>query len=208
MTTLSTRLGLKKSTTADPYRIQEFADNFQRLDDHPGVYVCTSASRPSWGAAHAGMLISETDTGLLWRWDGTGFQRTGPTGHLGSTTRATDISTSSTTFVNAVSVTVTVPAGGRRCLLVAEGPGVYSTVGLTRVGVFRDATQLKSFLVKGSLGATAAEQPTPLFVTLVDTPAAGSIVYTLRFAAEVGFGGTSTMQAAANNGLSLRVVEV
>ena len=208
MSTLSQRLGLKQHTLGDNFRIADYADNWDRLDDFPGVYPCLSTARPTWAAGQAGMLISETDTGLLWRWTGAAWARVSPAGLLGKTTATANFATSSTSAVTAITTAVTVPAGNRSVLLIAEAGGVASTVGITRLSLWRDATQIQSWLQEGSAGAGASAQPQPLDKTLVDTPAAGAITYTLRIAAEIGFGGTSTLVATSTSPMSLSVVEV
>lgn len=209
MTTLSTRLGLKKSTTADAYRIAEYADNWARLDDHPGVYVCTSATRPStWGTDQAGMLISETDTNLVWRWTGTVWTRQAPAGLLSTASSDMTQVTTSTTLADAIGVIAQVPAGGRSVLVVVDAPRVYSTTGVTRLALYRSGTELQSWLQRGGTGGTAEDLPSPIEHTYLDTPSAGGQYYSLRFAAEPGFGGACTIAATATNKINLSVVEV
>lgn len=67
------RLGLTRPAGTDAFTRQMFVDAFDDLDTFPGVFVCTSTARPSWGAAQAGMLIQETDTGRIMRWTGTAW---------------------------------------------------------------------------------------------------------------------------------------
>lgn len=71
--TPSPRLGLTRMAGSDPFLRQTLVDNYDVLDAYPGYYPCTSTSRPSWGAAQAGMMIVETDTGRLLRWSGTAW---------------------------------------------------------------------------------------------------------------------------------------
>src|SRR3954452_20373739 len=106
MPTPTTRMGLLKPTTADPFSTADLAANWQKIDDSPGTYVCTSTTRPPWGAAQRGRKIHETDTLLNWTWDGANFQRDAPRGLLKTTSgawargqRTTDITTTSTTGV-------------------------------------------------------------------------------------------------------------
>ena len=209
MTTLSARLGLKKSTTADRFRIAEYAENWGVLDNYPGVFICASTSRPTtWTAAHTGMLIQETDTGLIWRWSGTAFVRSAGSGLLLNVTRTADLATVSTSLVVALTAAVTVPAGNRPMQVMVSGPGVYNTIGLTRLALFRGATPIQSWLSQGRTGATYDLQPRPVALSLIDVPPAGAVSYTLQFSAEVGFGGTSTLQSAVNNPLGLAIVEL
>lgn len=68
------RLGLKTWDQSDPFLRQDFNDNNARLDAYPGDYVCTSQSRPAWGAAQSGMRIYETDTRRELVWTGTAWR--------------------------------------------------------------------------------------------------------------------------------------
>lgn len=68
------RLGLKTWDQSDPFLRQDFNDNNARLDSYPGPYVCTSQSRPAWGAAQSGMRIYETDTRREVVWTGTAWR--------------------------------------------------------------------------------------------------------------------------------------
>lgn len=210
MSSLSPRLGLKLETDADQFHIQDYTDNWNKVEAFPGAFICTSTTRPTtWGAPHTGMRIHETDTGLVWRWTGTAWARQGPSGFLNRVTSTVDVATSATTLVTALSAAVTVPAGGRTLQITAAGPGVYNTVGVTRIALFRGATQLQSWLHQGRLAATYDAQPRPLAMTVFDpAPTAGAQTYTLQFSAEVGFGGTSTLQGGTNKPLALTVVEV
>lgn len=211
MTTLSPRMLLKKWTTADRYHVQDYDDNWDLIDAAPGLFIAaTSADKPTtWGAAQNGRRAVELDTGLVWRWTGSAWVRQNASGLLLRSTRTTDISTSATTLVTALTAAVTVPAGGRTLALTVEGSGVYNTIGVTRIALFRGATQLQSWLHQGRLAATYDAQPRPLAFTAFDTaPTAGAQSYTLQFSAEVGFGGTSTLQGGVNKPLALTVVEL
>ena len=209
MTTLSSRLGLKRHTTADRFRIQDYADNWAMLDTYPGSFVCTSTTRPTtWGAAQNGMKITETDTGLIWRWMGSAFVRQGPSGYLGAAARTTDLSTSATSAVTVVTYTASVPAGARAVQINVATPGVYSTAGITRVSILRGATVLMSFLQQGSTGSLAINQPQPMDFTIIDIPNVASVTYSLAINAEIGFGGTSTIQGNLSAPCSLSVVEL
>jgi hypothetical protein len=73
MATYTNRLGLKRPDGSDPFKRQDFVDNWNRLDAAPGVYPCTSTSRPTWSTAQAGRLIFETDTFSVYQWDGSTF---------------------------------------------------------------------------------------------------------------------------------------
>ncbi|MET7363264.1 hypothetical protein ABZS76_33170 [Streptomyces sp. NPDC005562] len=68
------RLGLKTWDQSDPFLRQDFNDNHTRLDGYPGPFMCTSASRPAWGAKQTGMRIYETDTRREMVWSGTAWR--------------------------------------------------------------------------------------------------------------------------------------
>jgi hypothetical protein len=74
MSTLTTRLGLLKPAGSDPFLRTDFNTTWDTLDNHPGVFVCTSGSRPSWGVDQDGLLIFETDTSRLMQWDGDSWE--------------------------------------------------------------------------------------------------------------------------------------
>ncbi|MFH8483084.1 hypothetical protein [Streptomyces sp. NPDC018055] len=70
------RLGLKTYDQSDPFLRQDFNDNSARLDASPGVFLCTTSSRPAWGPAQAGMRAYETDTRREIVWSGTQWRET------------------------------------------------------------------------------------------------------------------------------------
>jgi len=72
----SPRLDIAKPLPPDEFSTAVIADNWQKVDNHPGIFICTSATRPSWGAPHAGMMIYETDRDLYWSWSGSEWRRT------------------------------------------------------------------------------------------------------------------------------------
>jgi hypothetical protein len=71
--TYSTVLGLKLNQLSDPFELSDFVANWDILDASPGTFICTSVSRPSWGAAQAGRMIFMTDLKQLSYWTGTGW---------------------------------------------------------------------------------------------------------------------------------------
>ena len=73
MATYSTVLGLKLNQLSDPFELSDFVANWDILDASPGTFICTSVSRPSWGAAQAGRMIFMTDLKQLSYWTGTGW---------------------------------------------------------------------------------------------------------------------------------------
>jgi len=67
------RLGLYKPEGGDAFQRTKFLETWDKLDEAPGVHICTSSSRPSWGTDQAGRLIFETDTVRIMRFSGTAW---------------------------------------------------------------------------------------------------------------------------------------
>ena len=204
------RLGLTQPDTGTLISISALSQSFAKVDAAPGLHICTSATRPvGWGSNQNGRCIIETDTGLTWRWDnGAGqFVRTTPMGILGSNSRTTNIATTSTAFVTAVSQTIAIPAGGRPVIVGCSVPAVQSDVGITNLALFRGATKLTDWLVPGSTGSLAAEQEPCGSNMVLDTPTVGSYVYSLQFRAVTGYGGESTLLASATAPIQIWVDE-
>jgi hypothetical protein len=215
MTTTTAKVGFTQWGDGDAFHIAEHSANWALADLIPGAFICTSTTRPTtWGAPQNGRCIIETDTGLIWRWNGTQFVRQNAKGFLAETVRTTDFSTTSTTLVTAVSVTVAAPANGglglRRLLVLVECGAVQSTVSATGLAIFRDATQLQAWTHPGGVTATAADQPRPLFAFVLDGPPGGvSYSYSLQVRTLTAMGGgTSTLKASANAPLAIHVIEV
>lgn len=70
MATYSQYLGLKLNVSTDPFQLSDFIANWGVLDTSPGIFICTSASRPAWVASQAGRLIFMTDLKQLSWFDG------------------------------------------------------------------------------------------------------------------------------------------
>lgn len=80
MPTPTTRLGLLKPTTADPFVTQDIADNWQKIDDAIAIDgQGTFANRPA--AGQQGRYYYATDTGLVYRDDGSTWKAVGHTLH-------------------------------------------------------------------------------------------------------------------------------
>lgn len=211
MPTQTTHLGLITWSGADSFLLSDFVSNNSTLDAYPGVFLCTSATHPStWGASQKGMEILEIDTGIKWRWNGSAFARIAGTGFLAQTTRTSDISTTvvAPTYVTALSQSITVPAGGRSVLILAELPVVQSSGGVTAVALFRDAGQLTAWSVQGDLLGGASDQPRNGTQFFVDTPTSGSHTYTVQFACQAGFTGTAYIRGSAASPDQLTLVEI
>lgn len=69
MATYSTVLGLKLNDQTDPFLLSDFTANYNILDASPGTFICTSTTRPNWGAAQNGRLIFMTDLKQLSYWN-------------------------------------------------------------------------------------------------------------------------------------------
>lgn len=73
MATFSSVLGLKLNDPSDPFQLSDFVSNFGILDASPGTFICTSTSRPNWGAAQKGRMIFMTDLKQLSYWTGSAW---------------------------------------------------------------------------------------------------------------------------------------
>lgn len=87
MSTLSQHMGIKIPDGSDPFLRTDFVQNYNTLDKYPGNWICTSSTRPKWGAGQAGMCITETDTCRTLLWTGTTWREKlyGPGVWFGST---------------------------------------------------------------------------------------------------------------------------
>lgn len=74
MSTLSPRMALKLPDGTDPFLTQDFVDNLNKIDAAPGAHICTSTTKPSWGASQAGRTIFMTDWKCFQYWDGSAWQ--------------------------------------------------------------------------------------------------------------------------------------
>lgn len=148
MTSPSQKLRLALPTQTDPFSTSDIKKNWEAIDAAPGSYICTSSTRPTWTAAQAGRKIIETNTELEWMWNGTDFVRLAATGLLKRSNgdwaigeRTTGFSTSSTTYVKAVSVTsVVVPAGRRPIRIECSWTKARFTKGNFYGAIFRSNT--------------------------------------------------------------------
>lgn len=73
MATFSSVLGLKLNSQSDPFALADFVANWNILDASPGVFICTSTSRPNWGTSQAGRMIFMTDLKQLSYWTGSAW---------------------------------------------------------------------------------------------------------------------------------------
>lgn len=200
MPTTTPRLGIAAPTTADDFDTAEIAANWTAVDNHPGIFICTLGTRPTWGASHEGMLIYETDTDLYWRWNGAAFEREFPRGRLATpATRTTDLTDATGSFVDIASLaSVAVPAGNRPIVVRASWYGV--TDDDAEVQITRAGTPIAVRLVTAAGGGGE--------ITVEDLPGSsgGAFTYTARFRT---LGTTSTLLCDTGaEAFSLTVTEV
>ena len=74
MSTRTTKMNLVSNSGSDSFLLQDFATNWNTLDSAPGIYICTSQTRPTWGSNQAGRAIVETDTFRNLIWNGGNWQ--------------------------------------------------------------------------------------------------------------------------------------
>jgi hypothetical protein len=86
MSTTSQHLGLTVNDGSDPFVLSDFTNNWNTIDRYPGIWICTSTTRPTWGSGQAGQMIMETDTRRNMLWTGTTWREmlTGPAVWWGS----------------------------------------------------------------------------------------------------------------------------
>lgn len=218
---LSARLGLKRPLDLHGFSRVEHYDNLSILDQHPGLFICNSDSRPSWGASHEGMRIWEMDRSLEWRFDGSNFVRVTPLGMLGdSADRTSDFDTAATTPTFAITNTVTVPATNdgstRKRIEIAASwyaieNGTDATLGVAEVSIIRDpSTVIRVIRVKGRpiIGSDVMDQPIGGTIIGWDNPPAGSVTYHLGINSIAAVGGSTVLKASATTPAQLVVKEV
>jgi hypothetical protein len=86
MSTTSPHIGYKVPDGSDPFLRTDFVANYGLADNFPGDWICTSTTRPTWGASQTGMKITETDTRRTMLWTGSTWREmlTGPAMWWGS----------------------------------------------------------------------------------------------------------------------------
>lgn len=218
MTSISPRLGLVVPTTVDQFSTADIAANWGKIDAAPGTHICTSSTRPSWGASQAGRKILETNTGLEWRWDGDEFHRLAGTGILKKSNgtpaigeRDTDFSTASTTYVKVVSVTdVVIPDGNRPIQIILTSPRGTNTTKAFHSAIFRSNTnntgpQLTFDWVSG--GDDSGQGLTLIGVEKLGL-AAGTYDFSWQIKCQASSGGTSVINGSAAHPATIYVVEL
>lgn len=213
------RLGLERPLAGHGFDRTEFYDLYTLLDGFPGIYLCTSGTRPSgWGTQHTGMLIWETDTSLRWRWSGTAFVRDAPKGLLGVSSLTSNQSTGATTPTSVLSKAVTIPAFtlsnvDPRIKVEANwyaiDNGTLNTLGGAEVSLLRGSTVIARQRLRGRPDtATELEWGEGGTIVAWDTPTAGAQTYHLAINSVPSVGGTTTLRATATNPAQLAISEV
>jgi hypothetical protein len=172
------RLRLNNPGVNDPFSVTDLSENWSLLDAHPGVYICTSSTRPTWGEDQDGQLIYETDSSLYWYWKWSGvsgsFIRFAPVGLLGRTVytsaNVTNNATASPTTIT--SVTVTPKAGGRSVRIDAGWYAISSNTVAGIVGLYRGTTLLASYRCQPGAGGALTFYEVP--------PSTSSTTYSIR----------------------------
>lgn len=218
---LSARLGLKRPLGGHDFDRQEAYDNLTAIDSHPGVYPCLSSGRPStWGASQTGMMIIETDTGLMWRWDGADFLRVAPKGLLADpAVLSADFSTSATTADPAISLAVSVPETSpgsttKRiridATMYAIENGSDTTYGVAEVSIVRGSTVVAKMRVSGrpATDTDYLDWGQGRSIVAFDDPPAGDYTYHLSINSVAAVGGTTVLKASATQVAQLAVSEV
>lgn len=196
MPTPTPRIGYPAPLTTDDYDTSEESDRWFLADDYPGVFICTSGTRPStWDSIHEGMLIFETDSDLLWRWNGSAFVRAHAVGHLSTNQRTADLTVTSGSYTNVASASATVPEGGRSIQVTASWPEVSG--GAAVMAIYRGGSLLIEWKVPVGSGASQ--------VYVDAAPASGATTYTLKVKNAAA---TTTVECASTSPASIYVMEV
>lgn len=71
MVSISPRMGFKVWDGTDPFKRQDFLDNFAQIEASPGDFICTSVTLPTWAVGQAGRRAFLTDQNRWLIWSGT-----------------------------------------------------------------------------------------------------------------------------------------
>ncbi|MFF7198171.1 hypothetical protein ACFZAM_31245 [Streptomyces sp. NPDC008079] len=121
------RLGLKTFDPSDPFLRADFNDIFTKIDASPGNFICTSATRPAWGAAQAGMRVYEADTRREIVWTGTAWREVLPVPPVWTGWLRPNISMSAGTHVYYKLATFNVNRPGALLVLINSEHSILST---------------------------------------------------------------------------------
>lgn len=219
-TSPTSRLALLRPLAGHGFSRTEYYDNLGIIDQFPGLFICTSSTRPTWGSAHNGMRIWETDRSLEWRWDGSAFVRVLPLGLLATPSILTsDDSTAATSPESVLSCAVTVPAtnaGSTTKRIKVTGNwhsiinGTETDLGVAEVSLMRGASVIAKAMVRGRPNTDTDYLDWGVGGTIVgwDDPTAGAQTYHLAINSVPAVGGTTTIEATATTPATLAVEEV
>lgn len=183
MTTTTSKLGLIVQATGDQFDTDHLIDNWETLEQFPGIIITTVSAEPTWGAAHNGMFLTYSDTGLTYRWDGAAFVRAFSKGHLSQGQRTTDLTDATGTYVVLAQVTGVVVAGDRKVAISVSWSDI--TGDPVMLGIFRGSTKLTEVKVSADGGG----------LTFFDTPTAGTYTFSLQVKTTAT---SSTVEAATD----------
>lgn len=219
-TSPTSRLALLRPLAGHGYSRTEYYNNLGIIDQFPGVFICTSSTRPTWGSAHEGMEIWETDRNLRWRWNGIAFVRSAPLGLLSDPTElSADEDTAATTPVSVLANPVVVPAtnaGSTRKRIEVTATwhsivnGTDTDLGACEVSLLRGSTVIAIQRLYGRPDTAADLRDWGKGGTIVgyDNPAAGAQTYHLAINSIASIGGTTVLEATATTKATLSVKEV
>lgn len=159
------------------------------------------------------MSVFVRDEYRLVTWNGTDWFQAMGVGEVGAGEEIAPVSTTSTTHSIAVGVSVAIPdmgnAEARPLMVVASGPSVGNSNGITELALFRDSVSLMQWSQPGRTGSVASyEMPRPLCMTAWDNPGPGTFNFTLQFRVSSDFMGTSVLGASTESHLGIHVIEV
>jgi hypothetical protein len=216
-------LKLMSPTTSSQFSTADIAGNWGKIDAAPGVFICTSTSRPTLVANQAGRKIYETDTDLDWTWTGTLWRRTAPKGLLKTTSggnalaqRTTDFQTTSTTPTLVLAVSnVVVPPGNRTLMISIVWSRAYSSGGYFyarcyRSNVSNSGPLLMQWAISGDKTPADANAGGGGTYVIYEKDGLNPGVYNFSFQIAVwaGFGGSATVTGTPTYPNEIAVLEV